>query len=161
WDQRPVSDSPARGGAPSLVLDGEPQLSQHRDGTALSALEVAGAQALARGELIRRAQDGFRRVTAFVPHQVVGRGRAETMLGEERLRPQSVVVLYRAQHVSIGDAVPSHHVLTPPRIILARRGPGYGWPPAVWFSQVSGSPPSMCKARAGRNPVAQGHNKPL
>src|SRR6185437_14509036 len=92
----------------SPVLDGESQLSQHRDGAGLPALEIAGAKALARGELIRCAQDCFRRVTAFVPDQVIGRGRAETMRREELLGLQPVVLLYRAQYVITGDAVPRH-----------------------------------------------------
>jgi hypothetical protein len=74
---------PARGGWLSLEPDGESKLSEHRDGTGLSALEIAGAQALARGELISRAQDGFRRITALVLDQFISRGRAETMLREE------------------------------------------------------------------------------
>src|SRR6266516_346217 len=92
----------------SLVLDSESQLSEHGDGAALPALEITGGQALAGGELISRAQDRFRRVTAFVPDQVISRGRAETMFSEERLRPEPVVVLYRAHHVIAGHVVPYH-----------------------------------------------------
>jgi glucose-6-phosphate 1-dehydrogenase len=60
-------------------------------------------------ELIGRAQDGLRRVEMLVPDQVVGRGRAETMLGEEALRPQPAVLPDRAHHVITGHMVP-HHV---------------------------------------------------
>src|SRR6476646_5055666 len=49
-----------------LVLDGESQFCEHRDGARFPALEVAGVKALAGGELIGCAQDRFRRVTAFV-----------------------------------------------------------------------------------------------
>ena len=69
------------------MLDGEPQPSQHGDGAALAALEIARVEALAGGELISGAQDGLGRVEAFLPDQVVGRGRTEAMCGEKALRP--------------------------------------------------------------------------
>jgi hypothetical protein len=59
---------------------------------------------LARGELIRRTQDCFRRVNALVPNQVIRRGRAESMLGIEPLGPQLVVLPYRAHHVGMRHA---------------------------------------------------------
>ena len=71
----------------SSRLDGESKLSEHLDGAGLPALEITGGKALARGELISRAQDCFRRVTAFVPDQIVSRGRSESMRREEPLRP--------------------------------------------------------------------------
>src|SRR6266480_7195059 len=120
----------------SLVLDGESQFSEHGDGAALPALEITGGQALAGGELISRAQDRFRRVTAFVPDQVVSRGLAETMFREERLRPEPVVVLYRAHHVFAGHVVPYHchrvlpaslwPAVRPCRSLGAARAPGGG-----------------------------------
>src|SRR5512133_3682937 len=96
-------ESASRG---SSRLDGESKLCEHLDGAGLPALEITGGKALARGELISHAQDCFRRVTAFVPDQIISRGRSESMRGEEPLRPQSVVLLYRAQHVSMGHLVP-------------------------------------------------------
>ena len=47
-------------------LDGELELSEHLDGAGLPALEITGGKALARSELISRAQDCFRRVTALL-----------------------------------------------------------------------------------------------
>src|SRR5215475_5184884 len=47
---------------------------------------------------------------ALFPGQVICRGRGETMLREEPLRTQTVVLLYRPQHVSTGHAVSGHHV---------------------------------------------------
>src|SRR5262245_59839908 len=91
-------------GGSSLLLDGESQLSEHPYGACLPALEVTGAKSLARRELISCAQDRFRRVTVFLPGQLISRGRGETMLREELLRPQSVVLFYRAQHISTGHA---------------------------------------------------------
>jgi hypothetical protein len=41
---------------PLLLLDGESQLSEHRDGATLPAFEIAGAKALARGEFISGAR---------------------------------------------------------------------------------------------------------
>src|SRR6202035_3276250 len=113
----------------------------------------------ARGELISRAKDGFRRVTALVLDQVISRGRAETVRGEEFLGPQPVVLLYRAPHVSIGHAVPSHHVFTPPRIILARGGPGRGWRPVVWSGQRLAA--VDVQRLAGQEPVGQGEQDTL
>jgi hypothetical protein len=48
----------------SLLLDSEPQLSQHFNSPRLAALEVARGETLSGSELIGRAQDRFRRVTA-------------------------------------------------------------------------------------------------
>src|SRR5262249_22189802 len=93
----------------SLFLHGESELSEHPYGARLPALEVTGAKPLARGELVSCAQDRFRWVAAFFPGQLISRGGSETMLGEEPLRPQPVVLLYRAQHVSTRHAVPGHH----------------------------------------------------
>jgi hypothetical protein len=84
----------------SALLDGESQLSQHPDSAGLPALEVTGGKALARGELVGCAEDRFRQVTALVPDQLVRPGRGETVRGEERLRPQPVVLLCRVQHLS-------------------------------------------------------------
>jgi hypothetical protein len=44
----------------------------------------------------------------------IARRRGETMLREEPLRPQSVVLFYRAQHVSTGRVFPGHHLFIPP-----------------------------------------------
>ena len=71
----------------SSRLDGESKLSEHLDGAGLPALEISGGKALARGELISRAQDCFRRVKAFVPDQIVRRGRSESVRREEPVRP--------------------------------------------------------------------------
>src|SRR5215813_4257997 len=90
----------------SLVLDGESQFPEHRDGAALPALEIAGGKVLARGELISCAQDRFVRVTAFVPDQLITPARTETMRREEPFRPELVVFLYRAQHVITGHVCP-------------------------------------------------------
>jgi len=92
--------------------------------TALSAPRSRRSPARwAGGELIRRAQDGFRRVTAFVPDQVVGRGRAENRARRRNASgPQSVVVLYRAQtrqHRSRGPQATMCSLL--PRIISGSR----------------------------------------
>src|SRR5678815_2088513 len=64
----------------SSRLDGEPKLSEHLDGSGLPALEITGRKALTRGEFVSRAQDRLRRVEAFVPDQIIGRGRSESML---------------------------------------------------------------------------------
>jgi hypothetical protein len=45
----------------SSRLDGESKLSEHPDGASLPALEITGGKALARSELMSRAQDCFRR----------------------------------------------------------------------------------------------------
>src|SRR5437899_5200294 len=81
---------------------------EHSYGAGLAALEITGGKALAGGEFISGAQDCFRRVTAFVPDQVISRGRGETMLREELLRPEPIVLLYRAQHLSSCHVVPLH-----------------------------------------------------
>src|SRR4029078_11194105 len=98
----------------SLLLDGETQLSEHPYGACLASLEVTGVKSLARGELISCAQDCFRRITAPFPGQHISRSRGETMLREEPLRPQSVVLFYRVQHVSTGHVFPGHHLFIPP-----------------------------------------------
>src|SRR5271169_1082758 len=85
-------EEPALPGWSSLLPDGESQLSEHPYGACLSALEVARAKSLASGELISCAQDCFRRVKALFPGELISRGGSETMLGEEPLRPQSVVL---------------------------------------------------------------------
>src|SRR6476620_9065371 len=107
-------------GRPALLLDDESEVSEHPYGTSLPALEVTRAETLARCELIGCAQDCFRRVTASFPSDLIGRGRGEAMLREEPLRPQPVVVVYRAQYVSTGDVVPGHHVFIPPGSLCGR-----------------------------------------
>src|SRR6476619_143037 len=87
-------------------------MSEHLYGASLSALEVAGAKSWARGEFISRPQDCFRRIAASLPGQLISRGRSETVLREEPLRPQSVVLIYRPQHVSTGHVIPGHHLLS-------------------------------------------------
>jgi hypothetical protein len=77
--------SSLRGG--SSWLDGESKLFENLDGAGLPALEITGGKALAGGELIGCAQDCFRWVKAFFPHQIVSRGRSESMRREEPLRP--------------------------------------------------------------------------
>jgi hypothetical protein len=96
---------------PLNFLDGESQVSEHLDRTALPALEITGGQALAGGELIGRAQNRLRRVAALLPEELIGRGPGEAVLSEERLWPQPVVLLYRAQHLSAGHEVPGHHAI--------------------------------------------------
>src|SRR4029077_6790314 len=88
-------------------------MSEHY-GACLTALEVTRAKSLASCELISCAQDCFRRVTAPFPGQFISRGGGEAMLREEPLRPQTVVLFYRAQHVSTGHVVPDRHVFIPP-----------------------------------------------
>ncbi len=96
-------------------LDGEAQVAENPDRAGLPALEIAGSQPLARGELIGRAQNGFRRVAAFVPDQVIRRGGGEAVRGEEAGRTQPVVLLNRAHYVITGHRFPRHrHVLTVP-----------------------------------------------
>src|SRR5262249_28830766 len=85
------------------------QLSEHPYGACLPALEVTGTKALARGELISRAEDCLWRVTALFPGQLISRGGSKTIFREEPFRPQPVVLFYRAQHVGTGHAVPGHH----------------------------------------------------
>src|SRR5262245_10359980 len=79
------------------LLDGEPEPSEHTHGAALPALEVPGGKPLARGELIGRAQDRLRWVTVVLPDQLVRRGRRESVLGKELLRPKAVVLLQCVQ----------------------------------------------------------------
>src|SRR5262249_8789447 len=116
----------------SLVLDGESQFPEHRDGAALPALEIAGGKVLARGELISCAQDRFVRVTAFVPDQLITPARTETMRREEPFRPELVVFLYRAQHVITGHVCPQpgqrigHRILHDLHKRGVARAPG-GW----------------------------------
>jgi hypothetical protein len=50
---------------------GESRLSGHVDGAALAALEITGAKAPARGQLIGGAQYALRRITAFIPDQAL------------------------------------------------------------------------------------------
>src|SRR5262249_48402303 len=98
----------------SHVLDVESQISEHLDGAGLAALEITGGEALTGRERVGGAQDGFGRVGAVAFHQLVGRGRRETVLGEEPLRSEAVVLLHRAYHVGARDLVPSerpHHML--------------------------------------------------
>jgi hypothetical protein len=71
----------------SLLLDVEAELSEHLDGARLSALEITGAESLARGELIGCAQDCFGRITASFPGELISRGGDKTVLGKESLRP--------------------------------------------------------------------------
>src|SRR6478736_2723962 len=93
-------------------------MSEHPYGACLTALEVTRAKSLASCELISCAQDCFRRVTAPFPRQLISRGRGEAMLREKPRRPQTVVLFYRAQHVSTRHVVPDHHVFIPPRIVM-------------------------------------------
>src|SRR5262245_32577241 len=65
------------------------------------------------------------------------RGRGETMLREELLWPQPVVLMYRAQHVTAGHAVPCHHVFIPPGMVMSgisgpRRSRGVARAPGDW-----------------------------
>ena len=49
------------------------------------------------------------------------------MLREELLWAQPVVLLYRAQHVTTGHAVPHHHVFIPPGMVMfGISGPAVG-----------------------------------
>src|SRR5580698_4314580 len=66
-------------------------------------------------------QDRLRRVTAFIPHQLIGRRRGETMLREELFWAQPVVFVYRAQHVTTGHAIPCHHFFLPGFLALGTR----------------------------------------
>src|SRR5260221_3802946 len=103
WPRSPSWRRPTCGsvlpGWSSHLLDGESKLSEHPYGAGLPALEITGGKALARGELISCAQDCFRRVTAFVPSQVISRGKGQTILRGESLLPPSVVLPHRPQHV--------------------------------------------------------------
>src|SRR5580692_8114667 len=73
-------------------LDGKPQVSEHLDRTALPALEITGGEAVARGELVRGAQNCLRGVTAFLPHQVISRGGGEPVRSEKGARSQLVII---------------------------------------------------------------------
>src|SRR5262245_25899592 len=88
------------------LLDGEPEPSEHTHGAALPALEVPRGKSLARGELIGRAQDRLRWVTVVLPDQLVRRGRRESVLGKELLRPKAVVLLQCVRHVVMAHLVP-------------------------------------------------------
>src|SRR5262249_2259930 len=79
--------------------DVEPEVSEDLDRARLPALEITGSKTLSCGELVRRAEDRLRRVAAFLPDQLIRRGRGETVLGEELLRPQPVVLLQGAHDV--------------------------------------------------------------
>src|SRR5262249_51656485 len=96
-------------GCSQLPLNRESQLFEHSYRAGLPAFEVSGGKLLACGELIRCAQDCLRRVTTFVPDPLISRGRSETMLGEELLGAQLVVLAYRAQPLPASHAVPRHH----------------------------------------------------
>src|SRR5262249_31308921 len=76
--------------------DRESELSEDFHRAGLPALEVTGGKAPARYELVSCTQDCFGRVAAFLPDQLVRRGRGETMLRKELFRAQSVVLAYRA-----------------------------------------------------------------
>src|ERR1700733_1353764 len=89
-----------------LVLDGEAQPSEHRYGSGLPALEIAGCEALTGGELVGGAQDCLRRVPALLPHQVVRCGGSKTVFRIELLGSELVVLLYRAQHVVTAHVCP-------------------------------------------------------
>src|SRR5512132_320308 len=52
---------------------------------------------------MRRAQDRFVRVAALLPDQLVAPARAETVLREEPLTPQSVVFFDGPHHVATGN----------------------------------------------------------
>src|SRR5262245_5370147 len=80
-------------GARFSRLHGESELSQHRDSAAPAPLEITRGKAVAAGELVRGSEDRLGRVRPSLPDQVVGRGRREAVLGEERLRAQPVVLL--------------------------------------------------------------------
>src|ERR1700761_3177980 len=99
-----------------LSLDAESQALENAYRAGLPALEIAGAKAPPRGKLICCAQNRLRRVTAIAPDQFVSRGWSETMLREELLRTQPIILTYCAQHVTTGDAIPYHHAV-PPRVI--------------------------------------------
>src|SRR5580704_1463193 len=97
-----------------LLLDAESEFAKHSYSAGLSTLEVTRTKLLPRGELISCAQDCLWRVTAFSADQLIGRGRSETMLREELVWAQPVVLVYRAQHVMTGHAIPCHHVFSSP-----------------------------------------------
>src|SRR5262245_30834662 len=88
------------------LLDGEPKLSQYADRTSLPTLEIAGGETLARCELVSGAEKSLRWVAAVVPEQLVGRRRRETVLREELIRAEPVVLLYRVYYVIATDPVP-------------------------------------------------------
>src|ERR1700722_5066626 len=140
----------------SLGLDGEAQFAEDGDGAGFAAFEVGGSEALAGGELVGGAQDRLGRVTALVADQVVGRGRAEAVDGEELVRAEPVVFLQRAQHVGFCYAVPRHHGVTAPGAGAGRRGrarwsrrtrSGSGPAFAGWGPRGRRTPPA---GRAGR-----------
>jgi MFS family permease len=65
----------------------ESKVSKDLHRTRLPALEIAGRQTPARGELIGCAEDRLRWILALLPYEVVGRGGREPVLIEESLRP--------------------------------------------------------------------------
>lgn len=65
----------------------KPSCPSDLDGARLSALEITGAESLARGELIGCAQDCFGRITASFPGELITPGGGKTVLGKESLRP--------------------------------------------------------------------------
>src|SRR5262249_41422933 len=81
-----VGRGPALRHSTSYRLDGEAQLSKHSHSPALPAFEITGAKTQPGRKLIGRAQDCFRRVTAFVPDQLVRRRRGEAVFRKEPLR---------------------------------------------------------------------------
>ena len=100
----------------SFFLDGEPEISEHSYGASFSALEVTGTKPPARSELESYAQDCLRGVAAFVPDQLIRRRRGKTVLGEESIRAQPVVLLDRAQNVVTVYTLPKprfHRTLRP------------------------------------------------
>src|SRR5262245_40017178 len=101
-----TSASPALRGRSPFGLDRESQSFEDLDRAGLPALEISGGDAMARGQLVRGAQDRFRWVTPLVPDHLVRCGTSEPMLGEEPLRPQSVILLDRTHHVRAGHVTP-------------------------------------------------------
>src|SRR5262249_32885948 len=72
-------------------------------------------------ERIRRAQDCFWRVTAFVPDQLVRRRRGESVVGKEPLRSETVVLPDRTEHISVRHEIPRERTF---HLVLKRRGEG-------------------------------------
>src|SRR5262249_22696211 len=125
---------------PPFLLDCEPQVAEHLDCTGLAALKVAGGETLTRRELVRCAEDRFRRITALVRHKLICGGRRKAVCSEERLRADSVVLVYRALHVFGRHLLPRHHVLShPPRIVCP------AWPPSPQRSDPVGDDPSRSR----------------
>src|SRR6201989_3283860 len=57
------------------------------------------------------AQDRLGWVAALLPEELIGRGLGESVLSEEPLWPQPVVLLYRAKHLSAGHVIPGPHAV--------------------------------------------------